>query len=68
MMIPCLDISREDYDFALMRKMLGIWRRVAELMLGVLLWQLAERARQHAPATNLRPDASVAQVTPETLA
>ena len=34
MMIPCLDIRRKDYDFGLIKKMLGIWRRVAELMLG----------------------------------
>jgi hypothetical protein len=34
MMIPCIDIRRKDYDFILIKKMLGIWRRVAELMLG----------------------------------
>ena len=33
MLIPCIDISRDDYDYDLMKKMLGIWRRAAELML-----------------------------------
>ena len=33
MIIPCIDIRRDDYDYALMRKMLGIWRRAADLML-----------------------------------
>jgi alpha-galactosidase len=33
MMIPCIDIRRDDYDYPLIRKMLGIWRRAAELML-----------------------------------
>jgi hypothetical protein len=60
-----MGVSRSYLDFYLG---FGYSLSVAELMLGVLLWQLAERARQHAPATNLRPDASVAQVTPETLA
>lgn len=33
MIMPCLDIRRDDYDYDLIRKMLGIWRRAAELML-----------------------------------
>lgn len=32
MLIAALDIKREDYDFALVRKMLGIWRQAAELI------------------------------------
>jgi alpha-galactosidase len=33
MLIPCLDIQRDDYDFDLVRRMLGIWRRAAELII-----------------------------------
>ena len=33
MIIPCIDIRRDDYDYDLMKKMLGIWRRAAGLML-----------------------------------
>ncbi|MFH1709431.1 MAG: alpha-galactosidase [Planctomycetota bacterium] len=33
MMMPCIDIRRDDYDFAMIRTMLGIWRQAAELML-----------------------------------
>ena len=33
MIVPCIDIRRDDYDFDLMKKMLGIWRRAADLML-----------------------------------
>ncbi|MDD4869017.1 MAG: alpha-galactosidase [Kiritimatiellae bacterium] len=33
MIIPCLDIRRDDYDFERVKKMLVIWRRAAELML-----------------------------------
>ncbi|MDD4889352.1 MAG: alpha-galactosidase [Phycisphaerae bacterium] len=33
MIIPCVDIRRDDYDYDLMKKMLGIWRRAAELMI-----------------------------------
>jgi alpha-galactosidase len=33
MVIACIDIRREDYDFALMKRMLGIWRRAADSML-----------------------------------
>jgi alpha-galactosidase len=33
MLIPCIDIKRDDYDFALMKRMLAIWRRAAGLML-----------------------------------
>ena len=33
MIIPALDIRRDDYDYATVRKMLRIWRRVAPLML-----------------------------------
>lgn len=33
MLIPCLDIRRDDYDYALVRKMLGLWRRAAEIEL-----------------------------------
>jgi alpha-galactosidase len=33
MMIPCLDIRRDDYDYATVREMLRIWRRAAGLML-----------------------------------
>jgi alpha-galactosidase len=33
MMIPCIDIRRDDYDFALIKTMLAIWRRAADLML-----------------------------------
>jgi alpha-galactosidase len=33
MLIPCIDIRRDDYDYGLIREMLGIWRRAAELML-----------------------------------
>ena len=33
MIIPCIDIRREDYDYESVKRMLGIWRRAAELML-----------------------------------
>jgi len=33
MMIPCIDIRRDDYDYDLMKRMIGIWRRAAGLML-----------------------------------
>jgi hypothetical protein len=33
MLIPCVDITRDDYDYDLMKKMLGIWRRAARLMI-----------------------------------
>jgi alpha-galactosidase len=33
MLMPCIDIRREDYDFGLMKRMIGIWRRAAHLML-----------------------------------
>jgi hypothetical protein len=33
MLIPCIDIRRDDYDFDLIRRMVGIWRRAAELMI-----------------------------------
>ena len=33
MLMPCIDIRRDDYDFGLLLKMLGLWRRAAELML-----------------------------------
>lgn len=33
MIIPCIDIRRDDYDYDLIRRMLGIWRRAADLML-----------------------------------
>jgi alpha-galactosidase len=33
MLIPCIDIRRDDYDFDLIKRMLGIWRRAAELMI-----------------------------------
>ena len=33
MIFPCIDVERDDYDFDLMRRMLGIWRRAAELSL-----------------------------------
>ena len=33
MLIPCIDIRRDDYDFELIRRMVGIWRRAAELMI-----------------------------------
>lgn len=33
MMVPCIDINRDDYDFDLMKRMLGILRRAADLML-----------------------------------
>jgi alpha-galactosidase len=33
MLFATLDIRRDDYDFALAAKMIGIWRRVADLML-----------------------------------
>ncbi|MCX7803724.1 MAG: alpha-galactosidase, partial [Planctomycetota bacterium] len=33
MMIPCLDIRRDDYDYGTVREMLRIWKRVAPLML-----------------------------------
>jgi alpha-galactosidase len=33
MIIPCVDIRREDYDYATVRTMLQIWKRVASLML-----------------------------------
>jgi len=31
--ICCIDIRRDDYDYDLMKRMLAIWRRAAELML-----------------------------------
>jgi alpha-galactosidase len=33
MIIPCIDIRRDDYDYDLMRRMIPIWRRAADLML-----------------------------------
>jgi alpha-galactosidase len=33
MLFATLDIRRDDYDFALVRKMVGVWRRAAELIL-----------------------------------
>jgi alpha-galactosidase len=33
MLMPCLDINRDDYDFALMKRLLGLWRPAAELVL-----------------------------------
>ncbi len=33
MIMPCIDIARDDYDFELMKRMLVLWRRAAELML-----------------------------------
>ncbi len=33
MLIACLDIRREDYDWALLRRMLALWRRAAALMI-----------------------------------
>ncbi len=33
MLFPCIDITRDNYDYDLMKRMLGIWRRAAELML-----------------------------------
>ena len=33
MLIACIDIRRDDYDYDLMKRMLGIWRRAAELVL-----------------------------------
>jgi alpha-galactosidase len=33
MMMACLDIKRDDYDFETVVEMAGIWRRAAELML-----------------------------------
>lgn len=45
MILPCIDIQRKDYDFALMRKMLGIWRRAAEFMLNGDYYPLTEPHR-----------------------
>jgi len=33
MLLATLDIRRDDYDFAVVRKMIGVWRRAADLML-----------------------------------
>ncbi|MDD4889104.1 MAG: alpha-galactosidase, partial [Phycisphaerae bacterium] len=33
MLMPCIDIRRDDYDYDLLRKMLGIWRQAAEIIL-----------------------------------
>ncbi len=33
MLIACIDIRRKDYDYELMKRMLAIWRRAADLML-----------------------------------
>ena len=33
MLFATLDIRRDDYDYALARKMIGIWRRAADLIL-----------------------------------
>ncbi|MDD5705299.1 MAG: alpha-galactosidase [Kiritimatiellae bacterium] len=33
MIMPCIDIRRDDYDFDLMKRMLAIWRRAAGFML-----------------------------------
>ncbi|MDM8008126.1 MAG: alpha-galactosidase [Phycisphaerae bacterium] len=33
MIIPAIDIRRDDYDYDLLKKMLGIWRRAAGLMI-----------------------------------
>ncbi len=32
MIAPAIDIARDDYDFELMRRLLGLWRRAATLM------------------------------------
>ncbi|MCX6986330.1 MAG: hypothetical protein NT118_16520 [Lentisphaerae bacterium] len=33
MLMPCIDITRDDYDYDLLKQMLGIWRLAADLML-----------------------------------
>ena len=33
MLVPCIDIRRDDYDFDLIRRMVRIWRRAAGLMI-----------------------------------
>jgi alpha-galactosidase len=33
MLMACIDIRRDDYDYALMKRMIAIWRRAADLML-----------------------------------
>ena len=45
MIIPCIDIRRDDYDFDLMKRLLGIWRRAAELMLNGDYYALTPRHR-----------------------
>lgn len=41
MLLPSLDIRRDDYDYALLRKLVKIWRRVAPLMLAGDYYALA---------------------------
>jgi alpha-galactosidase len=41
MLIACIDIRRDDYDYDLMKKMLCIWRRAAGLMLNGDYYPLA---------------------------
>ena len=33
MIFPTIDIKREDYDFAAFRKMIGVWRKVVDMVL-----------------------------------
>jgi hypothetical protein len=34
MLMPTIDIRREDYDFELMKRLIAVWRRAADLVLG----------------------------------
>ncbi|MDD4889362.1 MAG: alpha-galactosidase [Phycisphaerae bacterium] len=45
MIFPAIDIRKDGYDFALLRKMLGIWRRAAELMVNGDYYLLAPAHR-----------------------
>ena len=33
MLMPCIEISRDDYDYDLLRKLVAIWRRAVDLLL-----------------------------------
>jgi alpha-galactosidase len=45
MLIACIDIRRDDYDYALMKRMIAIWRRAADLMLNGDYYRLTDLHR-----------------------
>lgn len=58
MIIPCIDIRKDDYDYDLMKRMLGIWQRAAEMMLGgTEAWLNANRINPNVLFTlRVKPD------------